>query len=75
MPRSTAVYSWDQKMVTPSVCDWLAPRPRASRPMAASMAPATAPTKLATMKGIRLGMISRKIRPQLPTPLARATST
>ena len=58
----------------PRVCVWLAPRPSASRPIAASIAPPTAPTKLAAMKGIRLGMISRKTSPSSPAPLARATA-
>jgi len=34
-------------MVMPRVCVWMAPRPSASNPIDASMAPATAPTKLA----------------------------
>ena len=56
-------------MVMPSVGVLKFPRPMASRPIDARMAPATEPTRLAVMYGIRFGSISLKMIPMPLVPL------
>ena len=59
----------------PNVGELSGPRPRASRPIDARMAPATAVTKLAATYGIRLGIISLTMISGPLMPETRANST
>src|SRR6185503_15486041 len=68
MPRATAPYWNAYCSVRPMVGVVIGPSPRSCRPTAATIAPETAPTKLATTYGSRFGRISRNIVSRLFRP-------